>query len=256
VPCNDPKRGCAVMKQPESLSNGGIDEGCGSLRVGRQGQCSVGRTVLPTAGSAESYDQLPKSWISMIQMSIWEREQLAGEVARDTAPIICKGREMAFLRRQEISCHSGTAGVIELLRVRLRLTLYGLDVTEIGFAAVNPTYPKTRRREALTNVLTPKKIVYSRPNLRRAVDDDCIVTLQEGGKIVVIQVVFDDLLVFMTLKHVLEVIESGGLRLPESAVRKGNRFSHGIGAYSHRVSLMQKWTRTVMTPCQILPERL
>jgi len=142
VPCNDPERSRAVMKQSESLGNGGIDEGCGSLGVGRQGQRPVGRTVLPTTGGAESYDQLPKSWISMIQMRIWESKQLAGEVARDTARIIRKGGEMAFLRRHQIGRHGGTAGIIELLRVRLRLTLYSLDVTEIGFTAVNPAYPK------------------------------------------------------------------------------------------------------------------
>lgn len=97
--CNDPERSCTVMKQPEGLGNGGIGEDCGRLRVCRQGQRSVGRTVLPTTGGPESYDQLPKSWISMIQMGIWESEQLAGEVAWDTAPIIRKGGEMAFLRR-------------------------------------------------------------------------------------------------------------------------------------------------------------
>ena len=121
MPCNDPERSRAVMKHPEGLGNGGIDEGCGNLRVGWQGQRSVGRAVLPTTSGAESYDQLPKSWISMIQMRVWESEQLAGEVARDTARIIRKGGEMALLRRQQIGRHRGTAGIIELLRVRLRL---------------------------------------------------------------------------------------------------------------------------------------
>ncbi len=79
----------------------------------------------------------------MIEMRIWESKQLAGEVARDTARIIRKGGEMAFLCRQEIGRHGRTAGIVELLRVRLRLPLYCLDVTEIGFAAVDPAHPKT-----------------------------------------------------------------------------------------------------------------
>lgn len=101
--------------------------------------------MLPTTRGAECYDQLPKSRISMIEMGVRESKQLAGEVARDAARTIRESGEMTFLRREKIGRHGGTAGIIELLRIRLRLPLYGLDVTEVRFAAVDPTDPKARR---------------------------------------------------------------------------------------------------------------
>ncbi len=98
--------------------------------------------MLPTTRGAECYDQLPKSRICVIEMGVRESKQLAGKVARDAAGAIRESGEMTLLRRQEIRRHGGTAGIIELLRIRLRLPLYSLDIAKVGFAAVDPTHPK------------------------------------------------------------------------------------------------------------------